>query len=240
MARDASAVVSNVDTRAARGLDDGQSAAPQALSRPGHNDAIVPVVVLTKADVAGAAGALDSACGSTGAFRGHRTFAVNALDPSAAVARGLSRARPDAGGTGLIRRRQIDADQRAAGAAVGIQARYGSDSRGKHTTTARSLHRLPGRVRDRHAQRAASDGDEATVTAAYDDIAGSNQVPVSRLRHAEAQCAVRGGISADRLRNYHSSCAGAPRRDDGARPAARPPMKRGRAATIRIKAKRGE
>ena len=90
-----------------------------------------------------------------------------------------------------------------------------------------------------------ADGDEATVTAAYDDIATlAAQCRFRDCRHAEEPgCAVRAGIGADRLRNYHKLLREA-RRDtmtalDRQRQAAEWKA-RGRAANIRIKAKRGE
>ena len=83
-----------------------------------------------------------------------------------------------------------------------------NDGRGKHTTTARSLHRLPGGacVIDTPGLRTLRpDADEATLAAVYDDIETlAAQCRFRDCRHAqEPGCAVREGIGADRLRNYH-------------------------------------
>jgi len=82
------------------------------------------------------------------------------------------------------------------------------DSRGKHTTTARSLHRLPGGacLIDTPGVRALRpDGDEAALRGAFPDI--DALAPRCRFRdctHAsEPGCAVREGVEADRLGNWH-------------------------------------
>jgi len=81
------------------------------------------------------------------------------------------------------------------------------DSRGKHTTTSRSLHRLPGGacVIDTPGLRALSpDLDEDGVAASFGDIEALAACCRYRdCRHgAEPGCAVRDGVPADRLRNY--------------------------------------
>src|SRR5215831_4419591 len=82
------------------------------------------------------------------------------------------------------------------------------DGRGMHTTTSRSLHRLPGGacVIDTPGLRALRpDSDEASLAASFDDI----EALAARCRFRdcahmqEPGCAVREGIGADRLRNYH-------------------------------------
>jgi ribosome biogenesis GTPase / thiamine phosphate phosphatase len=82
------------------------------------------------------------------------------------------------------------------------------DSRGKHTTTARSLHRLPGGacVIDTPGLRALRpDTDEATLAASFGDI--ENLAMQCRFRDClhgdEPGCAVRAGVPPDRLRNFH-------------------------------------
>ena len=82
------------------------------------------------------------------------------------------------------------------------------DSRGKHTTTSRSLHALPGGacVIDTPGLRALRpDVDEATLAWLFDDI--GRLALRCRFRdcrhHEEPGCAVREGVGADRLRNYH-------------------------------------
>ena len=81
------------------------------------------------------------------------------------------------------------------------------DSRGKHTTTSRSLHRLPGGacVIDTPGLRTLRpDADENTLQAAFGDIAAlASQCRFRDCRHgSEPGCAVREGVSPDRLRNY--------------------------------------
>ena len=82
------------------------------------------------------------------------------------------------------------------------------DSRGKHTTTSRSLHRLPSGacVIDTPGLRALRpDVDEATLAASFGDI--ETLAPACRFRDCkhldEPGCAVREGVDGDRLRNYH-------------------------------------
>ena len=82
------------------------------------------------------------------------------------------------------------------------------DSRGKHTTTSRSLHRLPGGacVIDTPGLRTLRpDVDEATLAATFDDIGSlAMQCRFRDCRHVdEPGCAVREGIDHDRLRNFH-------------------------------------
>lgn len=82
------------------------------------------------------------------------------------------------------------------------------DSRGRHTTTVRSLHRLPSGacVIDTPGLRGLAPAiDEASLAASFHDI----QTLASQCRfrdcshHDEPDCAVRAGIASDRLDNYH-------------------------------------
>jgi len=82
------------------------------------------------------------------------------------------------------------------------------DSRGKHTTTSRSLHALPGGacIIDTPGLRALRpDVDEATLAWLFDDI--GRLALRCRFRDCAHQeepgCAVREGVGGDRLRNYH-------------------------------------
>ncbi|CAM5795500.1 ribosome small subunit-dependent GTPase A [Rhizobacter fulvus] len=82
------------------------------------------------------------------------------------------------------------------------------DSRGKHTTTSRSLHRLPGGacVIDTPGLRALRpDVDETTLAAAFEDIESlALQCRFRDCKHVdEPGCAVREGVPPDRVRNYH-------------------------------------
>ena len=81
------------------------------------------------------------------------------------------------------------------------------DSRGKHTTTSRSLFLLPGGacVIDTPGLRALRpDLDQARLGASFGDI--QRLAPQCRFRNcqhgSEPGCAVREGVDADRLRNY--------------------------------------
>lgn len=81
------------------------------------------------------------------------------------------------------------------------------DSRGRHTTTSRSLHRCPGGacIVDTPGLRSWSpDGDEEDLDIAFDDIAAlASQCQFRDCQHgAEPGCAVRGAVDADRLANY--------------------------------------
>jgi ribosome biogenesis GTPase len=84
----------------------------------------------------------------------------------------------------------------------------GGDSRGRHTTTARTLHRLPGGacLIDTPGLRGLRvDVDESQLAASFADIASLAQR--CRFRDCshgdEPGCAVRAGIDADRLKNFH-------------------------------------
>lgn len=122
------------------------------------------------------------------------------------------------------------------------------DGRGQHTTTSRSLHRLPGGacVIDTPGLRALRpDIDEHTLAAGFDDIA--RLAPSCRFRdcrHAdEPGCAVREAVAADRVRNYHKLLREA-RRDTMTVLERREQLAqwkaRGRAGAERARMKRGE
>ena len=123
-----------------------------------------------------------------------------------------------------------------------------NDGRGKHTTTARSLHRLPGGacVIDTPGLRTLRpDADAATLAASFDDV----EALARRCRfrdcrhHDEPGCAVRDGSTPDRLRNYQKLL-----RERVATRSARSSASalaavwkaRGRATRARMKIKRGE
>ena len=248
-------VVSNVDTALLlMGLDDDFN--PRRLERylaVVHGDAIVPVVVLTKADVAApTADALDQRLALLDGRvpPGIEIFAVNAMDVSAARAlhgylrRGQTLVLLGSSGAGksTLTNTLLGANVQDTGA---VRAH---DSRGKHTTTSRSLHLLPGGacVIDTPGLRALRpDADEAALAATYDDV----EALAARCRfrdcaHAdEPGCAVREGIGADRLRNYHKLLREI-RRDTLTaldRQRQRAEWKaRGRVAEVRMKAKRGD
>ncbi len=121
------------------------------------------------------------------------------------------------------------------------------DSRGKHTTTARSLHRLPGGacLIDTPGLRGLRpDIDEADLGAAFGDIAQlAGDCRFRDCRHGdEPGCAVRAGVDADRLRNYQKMLRDL-RRDTLTALERRQQLAmwkaRGRAGAQRMKMKRG-
>ena len=82
------------------------------------------------------------------------------------------------------------------------------DGRGRHTTTARSLHQCADGacIIDTPGLRSwQADADAQTLAATFDDIAAlASTCQFRDCRHAgEPGCAVRSAVDADRLRNYH-------------------------------------
>ena len=82
------------------------------------------------------------------------------------------------------------------------------DGRGRHTTTARSLHLCAGGacIIDTPGLRSwRADADAETLAATFDDIAAlASTCQFRDCQHAsEPGCQVRGAVDADRLRNYH-------------------------------------
>ena len=248
-------VVSNVDTALlVMGLDDDFN--PRRLERYlalVHGDAIVPVVVLTKADVAAASP--DTLYERLDALRERipshvDVVAVNALDDSAAVAlqayvvRGQTLVLLGSSGAGksTLTNTLLGTHAQDTGAV------RENDGRGKHTTTSRSLHRLPGGacVIDTPGLRTLRpDVDEAALASTYADIdALAAQCRFRDCKHGlEPGCAVREGVDDDRLRNYHKLLREV-RRDtlsvlDRQRQLAEWKV-RGRATKQKLKMKRGE
>ena len=248
-------VVSNVDTALlVMGLDDDFN--PRRLERflaLVHGDAIMPVVVLTKVDVA--APAPDVLDARLDALRGRipshvDVIAVNATHATAAEALGSYLVRGQtlvllgssgAGKSTLTNTLLGDAVQDTG-------AVRENDGRGKHTTTSRSLHRLPGGacVIDTPGLRTLRpDSDETALAGSFADVELlAAQCRFRDCRHVEEPgCAVREGMDADRLRNYHKLLREV-RRDtltalDRQRQLAEWKV-RGRATKERMKAKRGE
>ena len=212
-------VVSNVDTALlVMGLDDDFS--PRRLERylalvqaGGSDNPVVPVVVLTKADVVASVPGRLAAC--LEALRGRvpaslDLFAVDGTDPYT-----VQQLRPHlAAGQTLVVLGSSGAGKSTLtntllGRAVqDTGAVRAHDSRGKHTTTSRSLHLLPGGacVIDTPGLRALRpDLDASTLAATFGDI--ESLAPQCRFRNCrhedEPGCAVREGVPADRVRNYH-------------------------------------
>lgn len=248
-------VVSNVDTALlVMGLDDDFN--PRRLERYlalVHGDAILPVVVLTKRDVA--APTPEALELRLDALRGRipshvDIVAVNATHGGAADAlqcylgRGQTLVLLGSSGAGksTLTNTLLGSPVQDTGA---VRA---SDSRGMHTTTSRSLHRVPGGacVIDTPGLRTLRpDTDAATLAGSYADVESlAGQCRFRDCRHVEEPgCAVRDGVDADRLRNYHKLLREA--RRDTLTPLDRQKQAalwkaRGRAAHARMKAKRGE
>lgn len=247
-------VASNVDTALlVMGLDDDFN--PRRLERYlalVHDSAVVPVVVLTKVDVA--AYSDDVLAARLAALHGRvpanvDVLVVNATHPSAAyslrdyVVRGQTLVLLGCSGAG-----KSTLTNTLLGAAVQDTGPVRAhDSRGKHTTTSRSLHRLPGGacVIDTPGLRTLRpDGDERALAGTFADVESlAAQCRFRDCRHVhEPGCAVRDGVEADRLRNYHKLLREV-RRDtltalDRQRQLAEWKV-RGRIAKERMKAKRG-
>ena len=178
-----------------------------------HGDGILPVVVLTKADVMAPDGAtlearLDALAGRVPPHVD--VLAVNAteagtarrLAPYVSPGRTLVVLGSSGAGKSTLTNTLLGAVTQDTGA---VRA---ADSRGRHTTTSRSLHRLPGGacVIDTPGLRALRpDLDEATLAATFDDIGAlAARCRFRDCRHAgEPGCAVRERVPADRLDNYH-------------------------------------
>jgi ribosome biogenesis GTPase / thiamine phosphate phosphatase len=121
------------------------------------------------------------------------------------------------------------------------------DGRGRHTTTARSLHITPegACIVDTPGLRTLRlDGDAQALGAAFDDIATlASQCRFRDCRHEdEPGCAVKAGVAGERLNSFHKLMREA-RRDTLTaleRKAQVSQWKaRGRAARVRMQAKRG-
>ncbi len=212
-------LVANADTAfLVMGLDGDFN--PRRLERwlvlvegTGHGS-IAPVVVLTKADIAAdAAGAcelLRARLASTVPL-----YAVNALDPAAAA---LLAPHVAAGQTAVLLGSSGAGKSTLTNTLLGIHAQdtgpvRAADSRGRHTTTARSLHRLPavngspsGCLIDTPGLRTLrADADASAFATVFADIdALAADCRFRDCTHSgEPGCAVAGAVSADRLRNWH-------------------------------------
>ena len=207
-------VVSNVDTALlVMGLDDDFN--PRRLERYlalVQASGVLPVVVLTKADVAARTPGLIEA--RIEALRRRvpaqvELLAVDGTDPATAqrlsawLAPGQTVVVLGSSGAGksTLTNNLSGSNVQDTGA---VRA---NDSRGKHTTTSRSLHRLPGGacVIDTPGLRTLRpDADEATLAAVFDDVDTlAAQCRFRDCRHVdEPGCAVRDGVEPDRLRNF--------------------------------------
>ena len=207
-------VVSNIDTALlVMGLDDDFNL--RRLERYltlVHASGVAPLIVLTKVDIAAAAPALRDQRLAALAARlppGLGIVVVDATEPASAA-----RFAPVTGaGQTLVMLGSSGAGKSTLtntllGAAVqDTGAVRAHDSRGMHTTTARSLHRLPGGacVIDTPGLRTLRpDVDEATLAASFGDVeALAAQCRFHDCTHAgEPGCAVQAGVDPDRLRNF--------------------------------------
>jgi len=212
-------VVSNVDTALlVMGLDDDFS--PRRLERylalvhaGGGETGITPAVVLTKADVIGnvpglLAERIESLRGRVPASID--LFAIDGTDPYTVqqlqAYLGAGQTLVVLGSSGAGKSTLTNTLLGRATQDTGAVREH--DSRGKHTTTSRSLHRLPDGacIIDTPGLRALRpDVDESTLAAAFGDIESfAMQCRFRDCRHIdEPGCAVREGVPADRVKNYH-------------------------------------
>ncbi len=204
------ALASNVDTALlVMGLDHDFN--PRRMERYMalvHAAGVAPVVVLTKADIG-----IDAPARLEQMQRRFPpqvpVFAVNALsgEPPTVLRPWLGRAQTlillgSSGAGKSTLTNTLTGGHQATG---GVRA---DDSRGRHTTTSRSLHLCAGGacIIDTPGLRALRlDADESQLEAAFDDIdALARTCQFRDCRHeAEPGCAVRGVVDEDRLRNYH-------------------------------------
>ena len=245
-------VVSNVDIAVlVMGLDDDFN--PRRLERfiaMVHDEAIVPIVVLTKADIVPTLQLLERIAAVRTRVPAHVDIvavdatapaAAEALRPYVAAGRTLVMLGSSGAGKSTLTNTLLGAHVQDTGAV------READGRGKHTTTSRSLHRLPGGacVIDTPGVRTLRpDGDEASLAESFGDIEAL--AATCRFRDCqhgtEPGCAVRSGVDADRLRNYQKLLREV-RRDaltalDRQRQLAQFKV-RGRAVKARMKMKRG-
>lgn len=207
-------VVSNVDTALlVMGLDDDYN--PRRLERflaLVQTQGVMPVVVLTKADAVPPE-RIDVSLSELRSRlpAGLEILALNARDAASAARLlapwlGAGQTLVMLGSSGAGKSTLTNALIGAAVQDTGAVREH--DSRGRHTTTARSLHRLPGGacVIDTPGIRTLRpDVDEDSLDAVFGDIAAlAPQCRFRDCRHGdEPGCAVREGVPADRLRNYH-------------------------------------
>ncbi len=208
-------VVSNVDwALLVMGLDDDYNL--RRLERYlalVHGSGITPVVVLSKADVLTARP--DELQARVDAVRARASARVDVLALNATLPAAAEALAPylGAGQTLVLLGSSGAGKSTLTNTLIGTPVQDTGavrehDSRGKHTTTSRSLHRLPSGacVIDTPGLRALRpDVDEATLAASFGDI--ETLAPACRFRDCkhldEPGCAVREGVDSDRLRNYH-------------------------------------
>lgn len=209
-------VVSNVDTALlvmGLDLDFNLQRLERYLTLVGSSG-VLPVVVLTKADVALQASPdrvqhrmreVQARVGrqvDVVALDARQPGASAALAPYLAPGQTLVLLGSSGAGKSTLTNNLLGSDTQDTGAV------RKHDSRGKHTTTARSLHRLPGGacVIDTPGVRTLRpDVDTQTLGQLFEDI--STLAHACRFRDCQHQeepgCAVREQVSPARLKNYH-------------------------------------
>lgn len=173
-----------------------------------HAAGVAPVIVLTKADVAPLADErLEQlrqrlpATVPAFALNGQSADAAAVLSPWLGAGQTLILLGSSGAGKSTLTNTLTGGSQATGGVRE-------DDSRGRHTTTARSLHRCAAGacIIDTPGLRTLSpDADEDELTAAFEDIealAGQCQFRDCG-HHAEPGCAVRDAVDPDRLLNYH-------------------------------------
>jgi ribosome biogenesis GTPase len=207
-------VVSNVDVALlVMGLDDDFN--PRRLERYlalAHQQDILPVAVLTKLDVATAAGEPVAQRVADLQERIGRAIDVLAVDATAAAAATALDSYLEPGRTLVLLGSSGAGKSTLTNTLLGAGVQdtgpvRASDGRGMHTTTARSMHRLSGGacIIDTPGIRTLRpDGDEATLATTFSDIdALAAQCRFDDCSHdSEPGCAVRDAIDPDRLRNW--------------------------------------
>ncbi len=173
-----------------------------------HAAGVAPVVVLTKADASSAAAervAQTEARIRAGvpvlAVDGRSADAVQALAPWLGAGQTLILLGSSGAGKSTL-------TNTLTGAASSTGPVRADDSRGRHTTTARSLHLCPegACIIDTPGLRALRpDAGEDELTASFEDIEALATLCQFRdCRHLqEPGCAVRDGVDPDRLHNFH-------------------------------------
>lgn len=204
-------LVSNVDTALlVMGLDrDFNLRRLERYLALARSAGVWPVVILTKLDAAASADVqVEAARGRIPA--NVPIIALDAREPAAAtdlaayLAPGQTLVALGSSGAGksTLTNTLLGRAEQATGA---VRA---NDSRGRHTTTQRSLHRLAGGacIIDTPGLRGLqADIDEAGLNASYADIGALAEGCRFRdCQHAsEPGCAVRAGVLPDRLTNFH-------------------------------------
>jgi ribosome biogenesis GTPase / thiamine phosphate phosphatase len=165
--------------------------------------------VLTKADCTSGADAASDALRARLAAT-IPILAVNALAPDTAV---LLAPHVAAGQTAVLLGSSGAGKSTLANTLLGLQVQdtgpvRAADSRGRHTTTARSLHRLAGGgclIDTPGLRTLRADADAEAFAAVFADIETlAAQCRFRDCTHSlEPGCAVREGIAADRLANWH-------------------------------------